>query len=221
MEPLVRGNRAAAQRVVRKLRFRRGGGPIRRTSRPNHASTERLSDATPWGIDRGKSQQTNDMTEETKLSNTTGQPQGVGIRALFAIALAAALCGCDMPKTEYSPTLTEEGEIYDTAYIPAGHGSDTAVGFNTGKGGGVTITPVSIDIPERYAVVFKCQHGKFVIAGEKAKGLYQRFERGDKCTIEYREVIRVEMKDGKEVSRSVYDLDFLDAKKHQEAEKAP
>ena len=182
---------------------------------------ERLSDATPWGIDRGKSQQTNDMTEETKLSNTTGQPQGVGIRALFAIALAAALCGCDMPKTEYSPTLTEEGEIYDTAYIPAGHGSDTAVGFNTGKGGGVTITPVSIDIPERYAVVFKCQHGKFVIAGEKAKGLYQRFERGDKCTIEYREVIRVEMKDGKEVSRSVYDLDFLDAKKHQEAEKAP
>lgn len=164
----------------------------------------------------------NTMTEETKLTNTTGQPQRVGIRALFAIALAAALCGCDdMPKTEYGPTLTEEGEIYDTAYVPAGHGSDTAVGFNTGKGGGVTITPVSIDIPERYAVVFKCQHGKFVIAGEKAKGLYQRFERGDKCTIEYREVIRVEMKDGREASRRVYDLDFLDAKKHQEAEKAP
>lgn len=116
---------------------------------------------------------------------------------------------CESDKQEYGSTLTEHGEIYDTAFVPSGHGSDISLGTSTN--GDLTITPVSIDIPERYAIVFKCQHGKFIINGDKAKNLYHRFSRGDKCTISYREVIRVHMKDGKEVSRSVYDLDFLDA----------
>lgn len=131
------------------------------------------------------------------------------LTALFAIVF---ICGCGTPD-EFSETMTEAGEVYDTAFVPAGHGNDTAVGFNTGKGGGVTITPIDVNIPERYAVVFKCLHGKFVVDGDKAKGLYQKLDRGDKVTISYREVIRVV--DGK---RSIVDLDFLDAVKMQSDE---
>lgn len=137
-----------------------------------------------------------------------------------AIVLLSVLLmnGCDKaPRTEYSPMLTEPGEIYDTAYVPAGHGHDTAIGYNLGEGGGLTITPVDVEIPERYAVIFKCQHGKFVIDGHKAKRLYERFDRGDKVTIQYREIIRVVTRDGVE-SRSVVDLDFLDAVKREEGE---
>lgn len=132
------------------------------------------------------------------------------LTALFAIL---CLCGCGTPD-EFSETMTEAGEVYDVAFIPAGHGHDTAIGFNTGKDGGMTITPIDVNIPERYAIVFKCQHGKFVIDGKKAKGLYQKLDRGDKVTISYREVIRVV--DGK---RSIVDLDFLDADKVEAAEK--
>lgn len=119
------------------------------------------------------------------------------------------LAGCGLDQTEYSEPMTEIGQVYDTAFVPAGHGRDTAVGFNTGEGGGVTITPVSIRIPERYAIVFKCPHGKFVIDGESARELYGRLDRGDDVRIIYREVIRVTS----EGDRSVIDLDFLDAVK--------
>ncbi len=142
------------------------------------------------------------------------------INYTFGIIAIFTLIGCgDIDKIEYGPVLTEEGEIYETAYVPAGHGSDIAVGYNTGDQGGLSITPISVDIPERYAVVFKCQHGKFVIDGNKGEALYKRFEKGDRCTITYREIIRIGMKDYEEVSRTVYDLDFIDAKLHQEAEK--
>lgn len=112
-------------------------------------------------------------------------------------------------RTEYSATLTETGEIYDTAFVPKGHGSDVKMHFDSE--GNVSLTPVTVNIPERYAIVFKCQHGKFVIDGDKAKGLYNRFNRGDRVIIQYREIIRVHLTDDKETSREVYGLDFLDA----------
>lgn len=126
---------------------------------------------------------------------------------LFA-AVSLFCGGCDMPQTQYSAELTESGTVHDTAFVPKGHGSDTAVGFNTGKGGGVTITPVSITIPERYAVIFKCEHGKFVIDGNTGKELYKRLERGDSVTIRYREVYRVTR-----TETNLVDLDFVDATK--------
>ena len=130
------------------------------------------------------------------------------INLAIVVALAAVfLTGCDLPVTEYSKMLTESGEVYDVAYVPRGHGSDTAIGFNTGKGGGMTVTPVSVTIPERYAVVFKCEHGKFVITGDKAKALYYRLERGQRVSIYYRIIYKVTKKGG----RVQTDLDFIDA----------
>lgn len=104
--------------------------------------------------------------------------------------------------------MTEAGEIYDTCFVPQGHASDTAIGYNTGKGGGVTLTPVNVDIPARYAVVFKCQHGKFVIEGEQGQALYKQFNRGDEVTIHYCEVFEI-----KEKRTNVVGLHFLNATK--------
>lgn len=115
------------------------------------------------------------------------------------------LLGCQSSK--FSEVKTEPAEVYDVVFMPAGHGSGASVGpLITYRDGGTVLT--FMDIPERYAVVLKCQHGKFVISGPKAKRLYKTLDRGDKVTIRYREVIRVV--DGKE---SVVDLDFLDVVK--------
>ena len=124
------------------------------------------------------------------------------------LLLIAALFTFGCHRTVHSPERTETGSVYDTAFVPKGHGSGTAVGYNTGKNSGVTISPVSVDIPERFAVVFKCEHGKFVIDGEKGRKLYQKLEKGDRVEIRYREVIRVTS-----TETNIVDLDFLDANK--------
>ncbi len=119
--------------------------------------------------------------------------------------MVAAICSA-CSKTTYGPTLEEAGEIYDTCFVPKGHGSDVAIGYNAGKGGGLTVTPVDITIPARYAVVFKCQHGKFVIDGERGMDVYKKFDKGDKVTIRYCEVFEV-TKD----STNAVDLHFIEA----------
>lgn len=122
------------------------------------------------------------------------------------IILAGFLSGC--AKTEYGKTLTESAEVYDTCFVPKGHGSDTAVGYTFAGKGGMTITPINVDIPERYAVVFKCQHGKFVIDGERGEACYKKLEKGDHVTITYCEKFWVS-KD----STNFIGLHFLDATK--------
>jgi len=127
------------------------------------------------------------------------------LRIAFIVVFCLLLGGCG-PTVQFSEELTEPGEVYDTAFIPKGHGSDTAVGFSTN--GDLTVTPIDIDIPERFAMIFKCQHGKFVVDSEKARDLYQRLERGDKVIIHYRTVFHVINN-----KRQAVDLDFLDAVK--------
>lgn len=115
------------------------------------------------------------------------------MRSILAIIIAAIVCstwtGCI--DRQYGSELTEPGEVYDTCFVPKGHGSDVAIGFNSGKDGGITVTPVDIDIPARYAIVFKCQHGKFVIDGERGETLYKALSKGDQVTIRYCEVFEV------------------------------
>lgn len=126
----------------------------------------------------------------------------------FACLLCGLLVGCNWPKRENGPALTEQGEIYDTLFVPSGHGRQMATGFNLGKGGGVTIAPINVTIPERYAIVFKCQHGKFVIDGDQGKELYERFSKGEQVTIFYNEVFRITKE-----STNMVDLHFIDAVK--------
>jgi hypothetical protein len=106
------------------------------------------------------------------------------------------LVGC--PKTEYGPQLTEPATVVDLPFVPSGHG--TGVGLST-KG---SMVVSSVDIPERYAIVFQCQHGRFVI--EDHPDIWKRLRVGQAVTVHYREVIEVE--NGK---RAIVDLDFIDA----------
>lgn len=125
------------------------------------------------------------------------------IKLSVALALIA-LAGCHDYQKFHGPELKEQGEVYETCFVPKGHGSDVAVGFSTS--GNTTWTPIDIKIPARYAIVFKCQHGKFIIDGDRAEQLYKKLSKGDTVTIRYSEVF--EVLDG--VTNAV-DLHFIDA----------
>lgn len=120
------------------------------------------------------------------------------------------LTGCN--QVEYSNVLIEEGEVYDTAFVPAGHGHGTNITPD------LMVESVVVNIPEQYAVMFKCQHGKFAIVGENGKRLYHKLDRGDKVYIKYREKIAILRVDGKTV-KEIIDFDFLDATKRGPAER--
>jgi len=107
-----------------------------------------------------------------------------------------ALAGCK--HEELGPTLTEPGVVVDLPYVPSGHGSGMGVSM---KGSAVIS---SVEIPARYAIVFECQHGRFVIEGRP--DIWERLHVGQAVTIRYAEVFEV---DGE--SRRVVDLHFIDA----------
>ena len=70
----------------------------------------------------------------------------------------------------------------------------------------MTITPVHVTIPERFAIVFRCQHGKFVIDGPRGKALYQKLSKGDLVTIRYCQELEIHRG-----VTNVVDLHFIDA----------
>lgn len=111
------------------------------------------------------------------------------------------MAGCY--RTEYSQPLTEPAEVYDVCFVPEGHGS----GYAYGKNGG----PVSVTIPANYAVVFKCQHGKFVIDGSRGETLYNKLSRGDYVTVTYSEVFAVTKE-----ATNLTGLHFIDANRVKE-----
>lgn len=98
--------------------------------------------------------------------------------------LPLLLTGCP---EQQSKDMAELGEVYDVAYMPAGHGSGTGYNFSDGS-----ISYHDVTIPARYAVIFKCKHGKFVIDGPRGEDLYNKLEKGQAVTISYQEVYEVE-----------------------------
>lgn len=130
------------------------------------------------------------------------------LRFIAGLLMAAILIpGCG-PDLEYSEPKTEPGRVAKLIFVPSGHGDDVAVGVNTGKGGGVTVTPVSIDIPQRYGIVFECQHGTFAVEGDKWVGLWKSLKEGQEVTIQYREVYEVDLAKPKS-ERKFRKYDFL------------
>ena len=134
--------------------------------------------------------------------------------------------GCQEIKQEFSNTLHEEAVVVDAVYTPPTHdsqigltavkvgpaGMDFSGDFGIRVGGGLQISDVTV--PEKFAVVFKCQHGQFIIT---RKQVYEKFkDQKDKVVdVAYREVYRTtyETKDGKKrvVERVLVDYNFLDA----------
>ncbi len=138
----------------------------------------------------------------------------------LAIALSFNLfTGCNFreERTELSSILHEPATISETVYSPSIHGS--GVGPTIDFNGNVGIAITSVNIPEKYAVVFKCQHGKFIIEGsnKKYKDLWERLNEGDSVRVNYREMYRSAYQDtnndGKKdlLSKKLIDYDFLEA----------
>lgn len=118
-----------------------------------------------------------------------------------------AACG-DFGEKIYSANMDEPATVEDVIFSPSQHGSGTGVGFS--MGGDVSITSHSVDIAAKYAVVFRCRHGKFIIQGEgeRYKQLWQRMVKGNEVTVTFREVHR-QYKDGR---KEFIKYNFVDAK---------
>ena len=97
--------------------------------------------------------------------------------ALLALALAACL--------QEGPHAYEDATVLDLVYSPSSTG--TASGFTSN--GDFHVSTVQTNA--RYAVIFKCPHGKFVIEGDddKHKQLWQQFSKGDNVRVEYAELL--------------------------------
>lgn len=139
----------------------------------------------------------------------------VMLMSLLSVLAPISACTYQESKEEYSPNLTETATVVDLVYTPRRHGSGDGVGLTTG--GDLAFTSTSVTVPERYAVVFQCQHGKFIIENdqEQTKALWNRLKEGQEVTVTYREVYRLTymVKDGQRtpLHRELKDYDFINA----------
>jgi hypothetical protein len=102
-------------------------------------------------------------------------------------------------KTEYSAELSEPATVVEVVYSPSQHGSGTGMSMK----GELSVTSVSI--PEVFATVFECQHGKFII---ERKDVWQRSHVGDRVNVRYREVYKV-----RKGQRELVNYDFISVEK--------
>jgi len=132
---------------------------------------------------------------------------GRSTRIAGILACAALLAACQFTHTEYGPALAEDAVVESLAYMPPNHGGGMGVGMTFG--GDIAITSNSVNMPEAFATVFLCKHGKFVVNGHK--DMWQRLRQGQKVSVTYREIFHVTKDGDREISRVPVGLDFLDA----------
>lgn len=120
-------------------------------------------------------------------------------------------CGGSNTKTELSPELTEAATVFDLIYTPANHGSGVSPTFDFDGNVGLEFT--SIDVKQKYVVIFECQHGKFIIEEnqDNAERLWKKLKKNQAVTIKYKEIYEVTYEEGKPPRRVLKDFDFLDA----------
>lgn len=161
----------------------------------------------------------------------------IAILLTLSVVLFAS---CSNQKKEYSDVLHEKAIVVTLIYTPSEHKTELTktmmddfnnplqgTDLNGNKGvkigtiNGETVQITSSTIPEKYGVVFQCQHGTFTIEGseQKHKILYQKLYNNIRDTVDvlYKEEYLVTYddvnKDGKDevVSKILNDLDFIDA----------
>jgi hypothetical protein len=154
------------------------------------------------------------------------------ILATLGLLGILTLSGCDSYRSERSPVLHEDARVAAKIHSPSRHNTDigfTAIklggsfgmdyGGNFGLRIGNGMQLSSTSIPEKYGILFECQHGNFTSQGsdERHKNLYNRLQTNDIVDVTYRELYEVHYSDvnndGKQevVERKMYAMDFLDA----------
>jgi hypothetical protein len=154
-------------------------------------------------------------------------PFGTFAIILAGIALVAIAVGAvtnaerNFVRYESSAVMQEPATVSDLIFTPANHASDVSPTFGVDMNGNANIgfAVTSVTMPEKYAVVFECEHGKFIIQKDQqqAKKLWRTLKKGQAVTVYYKEVYRI-TEYGKPngpkqfVSKELAKYDFLNAK---------
>jgi hypothetical protein len=156
--------------------------------------------------------------------------------SLIICGILVTLVGCgDDIRTENSEVMKETAivlelictpatrkEVIEPSFVGSGMIGFGPSGVGLRVGSGVQIS--SVGNPAEYAVVFRCQHGEFIV---QRKDTYDKFKdcRGDTVEVSYQEVYRVTygQKDHKSppiaVERVLVKYHFIDAKLKKSNEK--
>jgi hypothetical protein len=153
-------------------------------------------------------------------------------KIITLVSIIALFSSCEDVREESSNVMNERAVVVTTLYSPSEHHTDITptafdhgilVGTDYNGNQGIRLSKnlqiTSTTIPEKYGVVFQCQHGTFTIEGsdQKYRILSQKLIRsvGDTVNILYKEQYSVtyEKKDGltREIRRVLRKLDFVDA----------
>ncbi|HCC13839.1 MAG TPA: hypothetical protein DEP63_03780 [Candidatus Magasanikbacteria bacterium] len=89
-----------------------------------------------------------------------------------------------------------------------GFGIDGSGNAGAQMGGGLQISIVKV--PDKYATIFSCEHGEFVIS---RKEIYDRFKEhtGARVDVTYQNIYRTRFENEEVKERALVDYDFLDA----------
>ena len=142
------------------------------------------------------------------------------VSAILAVLCVLILDGCEIVKTEHSDILQEEAVVVSTIHTPSKH--NMAVGLSAvdfsgnpgiSLGNGLQVSQTTV--PEKFAVLFRCPHGEFVI---EKKPIYDRFQNqaGQKVYVWYREIYRTIYREEEHgetvlVNRALTKYEFVDA----------
>lgn len=144
----------------------------------------------------------------------------------------------DLPQSPYQetgPELVEDGKVLDVVFRLGSTTTSTSgtpgysktidqsawqdpwgIKSKTVRVPAVTSTN-TVTVEDQYAVVFECQHGKFIIESlgkdSKACLLWKKLKPGDLTKIRYKEVFQVIPAEG---TRQVVEYEFIDANKAKE-----
>lgn len=121
---------------------------------------------------------------------------------LMAAMAALLIAGCGPQRSQDQ---IEEAIIDDLIFSPGGHGTGTGVGM---AGKNVAVTSVTVTIPTTYTIIFKCQHGRFIVTGsdDRHRSLFLRFHKGERVDVKYAEWFKMHGS-----NKEVTGYDFIDA----------
>ncbi len=133
---------------------------------------------------------------------------------VLLLPLVALLGGCKREVVEYSEVLTEPATVVDLVYTPSRHGSGVGPSFDLTGDGGIGFAVTDVSIPERYAVIFRCAHGKFIVQNDQnlVRRLWNELTEGQRVTVSYREQYSATYEDKELLSRRLTKYHFIDAK---------
>jgi hypothetical protein len=136
----------------------------------------------------------------------------------------------DLPYEDVGPELVEKGKVLEVAFRLGSSTTTTSVtpGYNKTIAKSkwddpwgmhdktIEIPPThsssTVTVEDQFAVVFECQHGKFIIESlgreSRAALLWKKLKQGDSVNIRYKEVFRV-VPDSRE--RKLVKIEFIDA----------